>query len=313
MKERKSCMNIQPTNAGCFVHVSHKIMPSYAIASPDRNSYDLEPEEAEAYYLKLMDDAINNYMSRTKQNIQVDPDKLLWEAIFVLEHFHTLDDVKKLAKHFEEKYEWQPIQMAIHRNEGYRNEMTGEIVYNYHAHIIFLMLSKEGIYVFKKRDFRKKKMALLQTEVANILRLKRGKSKLITGNIHYSQSQFREIEKERSDLKSEILRLSNEVDTFENVWLEDRETNIAFEKEVSVLKKKINKRDKKIKELEESIEESVAFTNTLSLMLQNNEDALDDKDDIIGQLKEQVKQLKDENSELLNLIDNGSIGPGMVM
>jgi hypothetical protein len=306
MKERRSCMSIQLAKAGCFAHLSRKIIPSYLVNSIEKNSYDLDAEEAQIYYLKLLNEAIDNYIARTKQNIQVNLEKLLWEAVFVLEDQHTFDDVKKLAQYFKEKYGWQHVNMAIHRDEGHLDEMTGEIVYNYHAHIIFLMLNKKGIYVFKKREFGKKKMSVLQTEVANKLNMKRGESKLKTGNEHIAPKIFRKVAKEIDDLKFELKRISGEADNFLEMWLAEKEERMQYEKDIIQLKAKVSIRDSRIKELEELIEDSNVSEDSLM-------DSIEPNDDLITKLKIQVKNLENENIELRNSLGINEISSGMSM
>lgn len=56
-----------------------------------------------------------------------------------------MDDLKQLTLFIEKKYGWQCYQIAIHRDEGYEDKETGEIEYNLHAHLEFLMLDKDGV------------------------------------------------------------------------------------------------------------------------------------------------------------------------
>lgn len=57
------------------------------------------------------------------------------EAILNLKAHHTIADIRKALQ--EANMPLKAIDIAIHRDEGHKNELTGETVKNYHAHIIF--------------------------------------------------------------------------------------------------------------------------------------------------------------------------------
>jgi hypothetical protein len=253
MRERKSCISIEPAKEGCLYHITREIAPNYLIDSSSRNSYDRTVNEAEDFLFKLRSEAISNYTSRTKQKIQVSPAKELWEAVIVLEKRHTLLDVKKVANFLEKKYGWRYILLGLHLDEGYYDEEVGKKVFNYHAHIVFFMLSESGIYIFKKRDFQKKEMSIIQTEVANILQMKRGVSKRKTGREHISAKAYRRVAKELDDLRFELKRISGESNDMLEALLVEQAARIEYEKEVVSLKEIVSNRDSQIKELTEQL------------------------------------------------------------
>ena len=239
MRKRKSCFNIKLAIKSCFYHNSREITPQYLVDSIERNSYDRNAKEAQEYYSKLIKEATIAYMKRTKQKLQVSEKKFLWEAVIVLDYFHTFSDVKKLVKFLNKNFGWQDIQIALHRDEGYIDEITNEIIYNYHAHIVFFMLNKKGIYSLKKRDFGKKRMSQIQTEVAKILRMQRGESKEKTGRKRLTARQYRQVAKEKYDLKFEIRRISDESDMFQDAMLNEYDLRCKAEDELKKLQDKI--------------------------------------------------------------------------
>ena len=95
-----------------------------------------------------------------------------WEGALNLNREHTLEDVQKVAKHIEKEFNVICAQISIHRDEGHINE-RGVVEYNLHAHLNFVTY-KDG-----KQNWRlsaiKNKMPQLQTDIANILRMERGK------------------------------------------------------------------------------------------------------------------------------------------
>ena len=122
----------------------------------------------------MLKEAVTNYTQRTGQQLQAK--KLRWSAVVNIKDTTTMDDLKKLTQKLYQEYGWQCYQIAIHRDEGHKDPDTGEIVYNLHAHLEFLMLNKKGIYCFKKGEWGKGRMSKLQDLVAEQLQMKRGET-----------------------------------------------------------------------------------------------------------------------------------------
>lgn len=53
-----------------------------------------------------------------------------------------MNDLKKLAQHFSDKYGFQCYQIVIHRDEGHINDDVEKEI-NHHAHLEFITLDKE--------------------------------------------------------------------------------------------------------------------------------------------------------------------------
>ena len=217
----KSSINLQLAKFFALLHNTREAIVTYVVADANRNDYDRNGEEAFKYYLDLLKEASKNYTKRTKQRIQTDKKKFIWEAVVNLNHDHELKDLEDLAKVLESIYGWQAIQLNIHRDEGRIDKESGENIYNFHGHIVFFMLNKDGIYCFKKRDFGIKRMQELQTIVANVLNMERGISKTKTKTIRLEHPQYRQVkqaeekmeirydqqEKQLNDLTIEITKL----------------------------------------------------------------------------------------------------------
>jgi len=239
-----SSFHIQKANpAFSFLHLSRKVAPTYLIDNSERNDCNRTAEEAYQLFLNLFDKALKSYMGRTQQKIQLKDDKLLWEAVFNLNEEHTLDDVLELARILQEKYGWIEVQTAVHRDEGYIDEITGKKIYNFHAHIIFFMLSPAGIYMFKTRDFPKHVMSEIQTLVAHTLGMERGEK---SNRVRLNAAQYRQVAKEKSDLNLEIMRLSLESESLLELALKEHQRNEKLENDLSI-------RDLKIKKLEKAL------------------------------------------------------------
>lgn len=92
-----------------------------------------------------------------------------------------MQDLERLAEHFNKKYGFQYYQIAIHRDERHINE-KGEKVINHHAHFEFITLDKTtGKQCFKMRDFPPSKMREIQSEVAELLQMQCRQDKHISG------------------------------------------------------------------------------------------------------------------------------------
>ncbi len=169
-------IHIEPSKDNNTVHNDRTIAPDYLLTHKSLGvEVDNKSDVADAIYTAKLNSATEAYANRVGQKIQAK--KIKWSAVVNINENTTMDDLKRLSSFLEEKYGWQCYQIAIHRDEGHIDNESGETVYNLHGHLELLMLNKDGIYCFKKRDFGKKKMATLQTEVADILGLERGISR----------------------------------------------------------------------------------------------------------------------------------------
>jgi len=206
---RKSSINLKKATTFALLHNTRESLVKYTISDAKRNEYDLDAKQANEYYNGLFKDASSNYSKRTNQQIQVAEDKYIWEAVVNLEEFHQLKDLQDLAQTLEDIYGWRAIQLALHRDEGHVDKKTGEKIYNNHGHMVLMMLNKEGIYCFKKRDFGIKSMQQLQTIVANVLGMKRGTSKRKTKRVRLEHNEYRAVEqmKEEMTIKMDFLSM----------------------------------------------------------------------------------------------------------
>lgn len=113
-----------------------------------------------------------------------------WEAVVNLDEKHSLADVKKVADFIQQKYHLQPCSIALHHDEGYTDK-DGTVKYNHHAHLCFLTMDK-GISTMRK--IRSKELRQMQTEVAQLLGLERGKENSKATRLDHKQ--YREKAKE---------------------------------------------------------------------------------------------------------------------
>ena len=203
------------------------IRPSYVIGG------ELEcnpPKGYDAQRIKneIIENAKQAYFNTSKaRNKAFQAKNYEWSAVVNIKPETTMNDLKKLAQHFSDKYGFQCYQIAIHRDEGHIND-NGEKEINHHAHLEFITLDKEtGKQLFKLRDFNPQKMREIQTEVAEILQMERGQDKRISGAKRiepraYAQlkeqerQEKREIKKELTNTKAELTSNKNELNSVKN-------------------------------------------------------------------------------------------------
>ncbi len=268
-----SSINIQISTPNAFKHNDRTSKVNYVIDDKNLNEYDKPAKEAEIYYHHLKDEAIKNYTARTGQKIQTKEERFRWTAVVNLNAHHNLEDVKKLAAALEKKYKWQPLQIAIHKDEGHIND-KGERVKNYHAHLEFFMLDKQGCYTMKKKDFRLKDMSALQDFVAVTLKMDRGESKKITGKERLEHKEFKAVKQaeqkqalELTKTKQETEQIKAEFETFRKAMITAAAYNKDDYKTLSVAKK-------------EATSKGVDFTTALK---------------IFEKVKDNLKQVRENN------------------
>ena len=170
----------------------------------------------------------------------------VWEAVVNFNAEHTLEDMKKVAEHIAKKFNIIPTRIAMHRDEGHLNS-SGEVVYNYHAHLNFVTLkdAQQNWTVSKTKN----KLSDLQTEVAEILGMERGKFKSEAKRLNHKQyrveakareQRTQEQDKLKAELEAEILSKKEIKEQFEAFRKENAGQGLAkeFFRELSDEKKK---------------------------------------------------------------------------
>ena len=171
------------------------------------------------------------------------------EAVVVIDENTTMFDLQKLADEVEKLFKWQPLQIHIHRDEGYvkspknKNE---EKVLNLHAHLVFNCQDQEN---GKMHKIDKIKLSKLQTITADVLDMQRGQS---SNRKHLKSLEFK-IQKQQEKLN----KLSEELEVskfwnqnYKNSIQELQDEKKELEKEIQVLKNTQNKIDENIQQLD---------------------------------------------------------------
>ena len=156
-----------------------------------------------------------------------------WEAVVNLDEKHTLADVKKVADFIQQKYHLQPCSIALHHDEGYTDK-DGTVKYNHHAHLCFLTMDK-GISTMRK--IRSKELRQMQTEVAQLLGLERGKENSKATRLDHKQyrEKAKELEQKDALYEKEIYSLEQALDTAHDRDLETQEELLTLKEQKAIV------------------------------------------------------------------------------
>lgn len=125
-----------------------------------------------------------------------------WEAVVNLDEKHNLDDVKKVADFIQQKYHLQTCSIALHHDEGYKDK-DGAVKYNHHAHLCFLTM-EHGISTMRK--IRSKELRQMQTEVANLLGMERGKENSKATRLDHKQYREKARELAQKEFVNDVVQ-----------------------------------------------------------------------------------------------------------
>lgn len=191
-------------------HNDRTLAPNYLIDKEKGAECNRNAEQARALKNQIIKEAIQKYTENTRQKFQAK--SFEWSAVVNIKPDTTMQDLENLAKYFNDKYGFQCYQIAIHRDEGHKDE-NGEKQINQHAHMEFITLDREtGKQNFKMRDFSKQKMREIQTEVAEILQMERGKDKRLTGTKRIEPRKYAQLkEQEKAAIKETKIKVAKQI------------------------------------------------------------------------------------------------------
>ena len=168
-----SSIHIEAGASGYFAHNSRESKTVNSIFDDEKNFCSCTNAQAFETYkneLAKRTEAYKENFGRTKLHSKTITHL---SAIVNFNKEHSPKDIKKICDYLENKFDTKVIQYAMHRDEGHISE-NGEKIKNYHAHIEFMGLDSKGNSVRRKLD--KKALIELQSDVANILKMQRGKN-----------------------------------------------------------------------------------------------------------------------------------------
>jgi hypothetical protein len=243
-----------------------------------------------------------------------------WEAVVNLDEKHNLDDVKKVADFIQQKYHLQTCSIALHHDEGYKDK-DGAVKYNHHAHLCFLTMDK-GISTMRK--IRSKELRQMQSEVAELLGMERGKENSKATRLDHKQyrEKARELAQKEfvndvvqsayvsslKDKEAELLTLKEQkaIVEAERKKYKDEGDHIASEyRALQALNKKLHTQEELDtalaalrKDYEDRLAKEVEKTNTLNSTVNGLKAQKDYFDKAYNNELEIHQKLQEENKEL---------------
>ena len=307
----KSSINILKNCAG-FSHNdrSEKKQPEYFLPVEFRkeNEFDRNGIEAQKLLDSYIKEAKENYKKETGQKFQ--GRVLNFEAVVNLNLNHTMEDLKKLNENIEKEFGFRAVQTAIHRDEGHIKD--GQPIYNYHAHIVFCNLDKNGKTLLK--NMTKSDLSKLQDLVSDNLQMERGKPAKETGAKHKHHTVYR-AEKEKENLENENKSLKMELVKAKELQELNKELREEL-KQAAATREDYAKLEALNKDLKEKIKSKELTNEQLTKIIdeykqgnapKTNEIILNDKS-IEKQEKEVLGSLKDDFQSELEANKKGLLG-----
>lgn len=267
-------------------------------------------------YLKLHDpkELYQEQMELRKQNhsrgFAPHLKDVYWEAIVNLDEKHTLADVKKVADFIQQKYHLQPCSIALHHDEGYKDK-DGTVKYNHHAHLCFLTM-EHGISTMRK--IRSKELRQMQSEVAELLGMERGKENSKATRLDHKQyrEKARELEEKDALYEKELYSLEQALDTAHDCDLETQEELLTLKEQKKIVeaerKKYKDEADhiaseyRALQALNKTLHTREELDKALAALRTQYEDRLAKEAEKINTLNSTVKKLQDKNEELKNAV-----------
>ncbi|AZV46337.1 hypothetical protein C3L23_03340 [Nautilia sp. PV-1] len=301
---RKSSIHIEKANIGEFYHNSREKDTNNSIFSKDDNYCSLKANEAMELYFNELKKRTELYQRRTGKKLHKKT-ITLFSAVINLNEKHTKEDLEKIVRFIEKRYNTKVIQFAIHKDEGHIDENGNKII-NYHAHILFIGIDNEGVSVRRKMD--KKDLITLQDEVAKLLNMPRG--------VNYTQEKKKrpkrldtyEYKRAMKIKNDEVLKLKKELEKEKNLRKQTEEKNRKLKKDLLLKDAEIRKLELTKKGLEKRIQKLRNQMKDYNKLQEANEQyKLFTKDDYqtLSQIKKllKVSTLKDIN-HMLNEFEN---------
>jgi hypothetical protein len=175
----KSFIKIKPITANSELHNTREIQPKYLIPGSAENiSFgDMTIDEKR----KQLEELVKEKTGRKMQ----DKATPIREAVILLPDDNNevnLRALQALSEELEKRYDIKTFQTHIHNDEGHKNE-SGELKYNYHAHLVFDWTNHT---TGKSLKLGKDDLSHIQTLTAAVLSMERGEkgSKSVSLNHH---------------------------------------------------------------------------------------------------------------------------------
>lgn len=300
-----SSINFKKSNAIQTRHNDRDLKPNYLISD---SGCEVNRNHREALKLRnqIIKNAIETYNEKKSEKAPKFKAKSYeWSAVVNIKSDTTMQDLERLAEHFEQKYGFQCYQIAIHRDEGHIND-NGEKEINHHAHLEFVTLDKNtGKSMFRADLQRPKALSKIQDEVAEILQMQRGEDKQNSKRERIEPRKYAQMKeqerkntrklKQELEAKDNVIQAKNQVIQDKDQELEDEKLSKKRLKEQ--IKQEAQERENKIKEiLYDRIDKLEADIKEKDKVIQAKNQELEQEKLSKAELKKELEKLR-QNSK----------------
>lgn len=232
---------------------------------------------------------LKNYLNDTKKVVKDKTtksmqkkaeDKVIGEAVVVIDENTTMDDLKELGKRMEEKFGWTCAQIHIHRDEGYLGKRTEDMKhregkYNLHAHMFFITTDlKTG----KSWKMKGGEGSVMQDITAQTLRMERGvrkseRKEKVKETLNVTQFKQQQAEKTLEAITNETSLLSEKKTSIQNEIASIQNTKERLEGEKNNLSSEVKGLKEQKEELGPEVVALCLEKNSLSSSLKQEKEA----------------------------------------
>ena len=306
----KSSINFQKSKGHSYDHNFRKDEPNYLLKAENRleNFYWQNEKSAR----EIFNDELKEYGAKKGKRPRFENSH--WEAVLNLNKNHTLEDVQKVARYIEQKFNITCATIAVHRDEGhYKNDKPQ---YNFHAHITFVTV-KDGQQNWRKEKIKPADLRELQTAVAEILQMERGQENSKAERL--SHRQYKQVAQEKEQLEDKILTLKERnaileqarkdntgLDRakafFANIFKIKKSKQQYTEKQLLAEIERLKELDNQSREENERLQRQQEQQARLAAKTAELEQRLEQQNKTIKAQNVQILELKAENNELKSFI-----------
>ncbi len=178
----ESSIHFEPVAKGSEEH--NKRLKFLDYVHPERTHLnEYEEKDTQAHRLAVITkNFLDHHPKRKKLHAKATP---IREAVVNIEEGTTMADLKELAKRLRDRFGIDVFQIAIHKDEGYKNS-NDPIKLNLHAHLVADWTDHS---IGESLKLKKQDMAEMQTITAEVLGMKRGVS---SDKKHLTAMQYKE-------------------------------------------------------------------------------------------------------------------------
>lgn len=221
------------------------------------------------------------------------------EAVVVIEDTTTMDDLRKLAKRFNDRFGIDVFQIAIHKDEGYRKGKDG-LKLNLHAHMVADWTDHQS---GKSLKLNRNDMAEMQTICAEVLGMERGKS---SEKQHLSAIQFKiAAEEQRAEAQTKAIALQSVLGGLAiHAAKQEQEAIESRTRGLDIIQKNLSKDISgllvEVKTKSEERDRLALSAKNMGRILEHNTEEAKKKALINERLSEEGKSLREEKERLRN-------------